>query len=96
MKKVIIMALLIVSCGLSAETQRDLGTAGVFDFLKTSQVNNTTSIFKEAKGNQLKSGQSCEHVCLLEFRSCTSSAQGTGEWWYCELTFERCMVGCGY
>ncbi len=95
MKKIILTMMLVVSFGLSAQTQKESGVVGAFDFLQVAQVNNTSSIFKEIKDNQQKS-QTCEQVCLLNFSSCISSAQGTGEWWNCELTFERCMVGCGY
>jgi hypothetical protein len=36
----------------------------------------------------------CTRTCLQNFRSCIATAQGSGEWWYCELTYERCQARC--
>jgi hypothetical protein len=36
----------------------------------------------------------CTRNCLMNFRSCIATAQGSGEWWACEMTFERCEAKC--
>ena len=55
------------------------------------------SILQKAPTNPLirQSSNQCAQTCLINFQSCISTAQGTGAWWYCELTFERCMTACG-
>jgi len=58
---------------------------------------NELNILKKAPVNPLiqQSPEQCAQTCFLNFQSCISTAQGTGAWWYCELTFERCMADSG-
>lgn len=36
----------------------------------------------------------CTINCLNQFQSCIATAQGSYQWWLCELAFERCESRC--
>lgn len=71
-----------------------------------SEINNptigqSTVLLQKAPANsgihqQLRGSDfdQCTSNCLNQFRSCIATAQGSGEWWGCEMAFERCEAKC--
>ena len=68
-------------------------------FKNTETVQNL-SVIQKAPANSgihkvLKGGfDQCMNICANNFIWCTNNAQGTGGWWYCEVTMEACEADC--
>ena len=92
MKKILLALSLTLSFSAAiAKNDFSIGSIESQNTFLLQKAPANSGIQQQLKG---KNFDQCTINCLQQFRSCIATAQGSGEWWACEMAFERCEAKC--